>query len=197
MVNTAVQSQGFLFDLTPVNYQEYLLVIRPDPVVGNDILYSQKKAADLSESPLKNCCQHIVIASFYADTHEEDTIASMLQRTIKGKIRASFVWLDNYTCHTSSGSIFIRSRPIQYFHSIQQVIYPVLTLSSAIEKSRKVNFVREPHIPILKTNKKKIADVWDHFKDRKYENKFIADSLLLIRRNITEDKIELVREIKL
>jgi len=197
MVNTAVQSQGFLFDLTPVNYQEYLLVIQPDPVVGNDILYSQKKAAELSESPLKNCSQHIIISSFYANSHEEDTIANLLQRNIKGKIRTAFIWLDNYTCHTSSGSIFIRSKPVQYFNSIQQIIYPVLTLSSAIEKSRKVNFVREPHIPILKTNKKKIADVWDYFKDRKYENKFIADSLLLIKRNTMEDKADVVMEIKL
>lgn len=197
MNSTVVQPQAFLFTYTPVSYQEYLLVINPDAGVANDLSYTQKKAADIVGQLLKSNDTFITVASFFADATEETRIEKEIRYALKGKVRASFIWLDNYGCNPASGSIYIRSKPATYFRTIQQAIYPGLTLCSAVEKSRKINFVKEPHIIIAKTNRKKITEIWTQFKDKKYENKFIADSLFLLRKDTQEDDYELIAEIKL
>jgi len=197
MIHTSVQSQTFLFSYTPVIYQEYLLVINPDAGVANDLSYTQKKAADMMGSPSRHTDTFITVASFFANAEAEDQIAKDIKCSLKSKLRPSFIWLDNYGCNPASGCIYIKSKPVAYLRAIQQAIYPTLAISSAIEKSKKVNFVKEPHVVIARTNRKKVAELWQQFKDKKYENKFIVDSLYLLRKNVAEDTCELVAEIKL
>lgn len=197
MNSTAVLPQQILFTYTPVIYQEYLLVINPDAGVASDLSYTQKKAADAIGQSLKNNDTFITITSFFADPSAEKKIEKELRGCIRGKVRPSFIWLENYGCNPSTGSIYIRSKPAIYFRTIQQAIYPGLTLSSAVDKSSKINFVKEPHIIIAKTNRKKAQEWWPLFKDKKYENKFIADSLFLLKRNTTEDHYDLVAEIRI
>lgn len=198
-MNKVVQLQTSLFaTYAPVTYLEYLLVICPDAGVANDLSYIQKKAADAIGVPIKDNNTHIVLASFLADVNEERRIADEIRKSIKGKIRVSFVWLDNYGCHSSSGTIYIKSKPTQYFKSIQQAIYPGLILCSAVQKSSKIDFYNEPHIPVITSSgKKKFAEYWPVFKDKKYENKFIVDRLVLLKKDSREDIYNLVAEIKL
>jgi 2'-5' RNA ligase len=198
MSKTGSRQTSLFSTYAPVTYQQYVLAICPDDGVANDLSYIQKKVSESIGQSVKERVTHITLTSFFADISEEEQVVYEIKNTIKGKIKPSFIWLDNYGCQPSLGTIYIRSKPSQYFKSIQQMLYPCLFLCSAIQKNRKIYFSTEHYIPIIKSSgKKKITDYWPNFKDRKYENKFIADSIVLFRRDSVEDVYVRVGEVKL
>jgi 2'-5' RNA ligase len=194
-----VQSSLFSFQAT-VLFEEYLLVMDPDEKVSNDVTYLKKKAAEIiGNYPGKNSLPHISIVNFSANSLNEDAVISAIRSGLKGKIRSSFVWLEDHGCFPSSGTVYIDPKPKSYFIDIIKAIYPALKLCNAIDKDRKILFYKEPHITIARgLNKGNTDKIWDVFKDKKYESKFIADALTLLRRdNENEGKYKVVAKFKL
>ncbi len=200
-MNYSEAVQSSLFSLpTPALLEEYLLVMNPDEKVSNDVTFSKKKVAEIiGNYPGRYSLPHISIVNFSGNSQNETSIVASLGAALKGKIRASFIWLEDYGCMHSSGTVYIQPKPHSYFTAIIKAIYPALKLCSAIDKKRKLQFSYEPHITIARGMSKTNTDkVWDLFKDKKYENKFIADSLTLLRRDAEQEgKYKIVAEFRL
>ena len=200
MSDTATLQSSLFSMQVPALYGEYLLVMDPDVTVSNDVTYAKKKVSELIGSfPGKHSLPHISLINFSGNLLNEDRIINAIKLSLKGKVRTSFVWLEDYGCFPSSGTVYINPKPKSLFAEIQKAIYPALKLCSAIDKNAKMLFHKEPHITIArgmtKTNTEKI---WSLFKDKKYENKFIADTLTLLRRNAEQDGLyKLVARFKL
>ncbi len=174
--------------------------MNPDEKVSNDVTYAKKKLAEIiGNYPGKQSRPHISIVSFFANPLFEESVIEGLRGSLKGRIRSSFIWLQDYGCMHSAGSVYIQPKPLSYFTTIIKAIYPALKLCSAIDKKRKLHFYYEPHITIAKgMNKKNTDKVWEVFKDKKYESKFIADALILLRKDAeNEGNYKVVAEFKL
>jgi len=184
----SLQSSLFTTQVSTL-YVEYLLVMNPDETVSNDVSYAKKKAAEIiGNFPGKHSLPHISIANFSGNSLNEELIINSIKNSLKGKIRSSFIWLEDYGCFPSSGTVYIHPKPKSYFTSILKTVYPALKLCSAIDKNRKMLFYKEPHVTIARgMNKTNTDKIWNAFKDKKYENKFIADALTLLRRDAEQD----------
>src|SRR5580692_7479152 len=139
MDHTAAVQSSLFSSQTPVIYDEYLLVMNPDEKVSNDVVYSKKKVAEIiGNYPGKLSHPHISIVSFYGNSQNETLIISALNSSLKGRIRSSFIWLEDHGCLHSSGTIYIQPKPLSYFTLIIKAIYPNLKLCSAIDKKKKL-----------------------------------------------------------
>lgn len=200
-MSNSASLQSSLFSVqAPVLYSEYLLVMNPDVTVSNDVTYSKKKVADvIGNFPGKHSLPHISIVNFSGNILDEEQIINAIRGSLKGRVRTSFVWLEDYGCFQTSGTVYINPKPKSLFTDILKAIYPALQLCIAVDKSRKLLFYKEPHITIARgLSKTNIDKVWPLFKDKKYENKFIADTLTLLRRDIEHDgRYILVADFKL
>lgn len=193
-------TQASLFSApVPAVYEDYLLVINPDISVTNDINYSKKKAAEvLGTSVAKHSIPHISLASFSGNPLKEDLLVNEIRYHIKGRLKSSYIWLEDYGYFPTSGTIYIKPKPKDYFEAVLRAVYPALAVCSAVNKGRKLVLYKEPHLAIARGgNKEKNNKLWDNFKDKKYENKFVADALTLLRRDSANDLYKVVAEFKL
>ncbi|MBS1687637.1 MAG: 2'-5' RNA ligase family protein [Bacteroidetes bacterium] len=197
---SVITTQASLFTApVPAVYEDYLMVINPDIKVTSDVNYSKKKAAEILGSYAgKHSIPHISLASFSGNPLKEDLLVNEIRYHIMGRLKASFIWLEDYGCFPTSGTVYIKPKPKEYFESVLRTIYPALAVCSAVNKGRKLILYKEPHITIARgMNREKTNKLWDTFKDKKYENKFIADTLTLLRRDSANDLYKVVAEFKL
>ncbi len=199
-MNSISPSQSSLFSLPALQqYDEYLLVMNPDESVSNDVAYNRKKVIEMIGDKVKNNVPpYISIASFFYAIETEGALIRSITQCLKGRIRSSFIWLEDFGCIESKGDLFILSKPKSFFNEICKVVYPALVHCQGLDKSKTVAFNKDPHIPIAKgLSAAQLAKAWSFFKQKKYENKFIADKLSLLKRGDLDAEFALVAEFKL
>ena len=199
-MNSTLISQSSLFS-APVNqhYDEYLLVMNPDEMVSNDVAYNRKKTFELiGAKAVNNVLPHISIAHFFAQSDAETGLTQAISKCLKGRIRSSFVWLEDFGCAAKKGALFINPKPKSFFNDIIKAVYPAISMCQGLDKSKNIQFNKDPHVTIAKgLNPAQLTKAWTFFKQKKYENKFIADKLTLLRRSNDNSDYALVAEFKL
>lgn len=160
---------------------EYLLVIPPPEAICNRVQAIQKEFAGKYKAPMAlGSCPHLALVKFYAYQMTQERIANRLQLTAMA-LAPFKVELKDYgsvPAHTIYINVATRLPLQQVVRQIKQA-QSLLTLN----KEHKPHFIEEPHLPICRKLKPwQYEQGWLEYSHRHFTGKFIADSMLLLKR---------------
>ncbi|HRO41772.1 MAG TPA: 2'-5' RNA ligase family protein [Flavipsychrobacter sp.] len=199
MAQTTYQAPLFFPARDAVSSQEYLLVINPDANIATDIRYFKNKVWEIAgDHPGHYAQPHISIYNFLGFQQKEQAIINALSAVSKN-VKAAFVHLENFSCFEGSGTIYLTPRPKNYFSFLLRELYPTIFNCQGINRQSKIYSSTEPHIIIARGLKKdQFADAWSHFKDKSYRSSFLAESIVLLRKELLKnDQYDFVGEFRL
>ena len=199
MSQTAYQAPLFFPARDSVSSQEYLLVINPDTNISTDIRYFKNKVWELvSDYPGLYAPPHISIYNFLGFQQKEDAIIEALCNVSKS-VKSAFIHLENFHCFEGSGTIYLTPKPKNYFSMLLRALYPTIFNCNGINRQSKIYSSTEPHITIARNlRKEQFVQAWDYFKEKSYQSCFVAESLVLLRKELLKnDQYHVVGEFKL
>jgi len=199
MSQTAYQAPLFFPTRDAVSSHEYLLVINPDANISTDIRYFKNKIWELvGDYPGLYAQPHITIYNFLGFQQKEDAIIEALS-CVARNIKSTFIYLEDFSCFEGSGTIYVTPKPKHYFSALLRFLYPTIFTCAGINRQSKIYSSTEPHITIARGLKKdQFVLAWQHFKNKSYQSCFVAESLLLLRKELLKnDQYHLVGEFKL
>jgi 2'-5' RNA ligase len=199
MSQTAYQAPLFFPTRDSVSSQEYLLVINPDANITTDIRYFKNKVWEMvGDFPALYSQPHISIYNFLGFQQKEEAIVDALAQTAKS-VKSSFVHIENFNCFEGSGTIYLTPRPKNYFSMVLRALYPTIFNCQGINRQSKIYSSTEPHITIARNLKKEqFTQAWNYFRDKSYQSCFVAESLVLLRKELLKnDHYHLVEEFRL
>lgn len=178
--------------LKRLSIAEYLLLIQPRKDLSDSIVDIKKYFYDKYEAEKAiRGKPHITLVNFVQYTTFEDRIRQKL-RTISLS-RAPFqVHLHGYGSFPSH-TIFINilSRPV-----IQSLVKTIRTEAQSLLKLKADNrphFILDPHLTIARKLKPwQYEQGWLEFSNRNFSGKFIANNMVLLRRDLEGGKYEQV-----
>ncbi|HEY0356029.1 MAG TPA: 2'-5' RNA ligase family protein [Flavisolibacter sp.] len=178
--------------MEPVNFQmpgyrinEYLLVLKPQEELWQKILKVKEGFADKYQLPSARYLKpHIALVNFITLDMMEEKIIQRFQATAMGM--APFkVELRDYGSFPSH-TIFINvvtKLPIQNLVKQLKESQRILKLN----QETRPHFIEEPHIGIARKLKPwQYEQGWLDFSNRQFTGRFIADSMLLLKRKAGE-----------
>jgi 2'-5' RNA ligase len=186
MSSVLFQAPLFFPTQDTVSSYEYIVVINPDSNTSADIrLFKNKVWEMIGDYPSRYSQPHITIHNFLGFRQKEAYIVDALQKACE-KIKASPIYLDGFSSFPESGTIYLVPKPKIYFSDLLRSLYPKLFDCNGINRQSSIYSSTEPHITIARGLKKEEFDlVWPYFEDRVYQGSFVADSLILLRKELS------------
>ncbi len=183
--------------ITLPGYQqnEYLLVLKPHKELWNKITKVKEEFANKYSAPLAKVLKpHIALATFSAWAMAEEKIVQRLQHIAMG-ITPIKIELNNYRSFPSH-TIYIKVTskvPIQ--NLVKEIKEAQRILKTTNE--HKPHFIEEPHIAIARKLKPwQFEQGWLEYSHRQFTGRFIADSMLLLKRSTNTQPYQIVKRLE-
>ena len=185
--------------MEPVNFHmpgyrinEYLLVLNPPEDLWNKIIKIKNEFADKYKSEFARFSKpHISLINWVSLELMEERMMQRLQ-TISMGISPFKVELKDYGSFPSH-TIFINvlsKVPIQSLVREMKQAQKLMTLN----KENKPHFIETPHISICRKLKPwQYEEGWLEFSHRQFTGRFIADSMLLLKRRVGDKAYQIAK----
>lgn len=173
------------FNMPGYRINEYLLVLVPPEDLWQKILKVKEDFAEKYKVPASRYLKpHIALVNFLSLDMMEERIMQRLQ-TIAMGITPFKIELRDYSAYPSH-TIFINvvsKIPVQQITRQLKEAQRIMKLN----QENKPHFIEEPHIGIARKLKPwQFEQGWLEFSNRKFTGRFIADSMLLLKRKAGE-----------
>ncbi|HVZ57435.1 MAG TPA: 2'-5' RNA ligase family protein [Chitinophagaceae bacterium] len=174
--------------------QEYLLVLPPQPELASRISQAREQfAAEYDCQQARMGRPHIVLASFTQYLMLEERLMNRLRLVAMG-VTPFKVELRDFGSFPSHSIFFnVVSRvPVQgLVKRVRQETQRLMRL----DEEHKPYFNLEPHIPLVrKLLPWQYEKGWMEFSQRHFSGRFIADSMVLLKRPLGEMKFQVARQ---
>ena len=167
--------------VTGYQINEYMLVLQPNEELGNRIFKLRQSFAEKFGLQIpKISRQHLTIAHFVSWAMREDKIVHRLQ-AIAMSIAPFKMELKDYGS-LPSHTIFVQ---VATKLPVQNLVKQLRTAGELMKLNQefKPHFIEDPYFPVAaKLNPAQYEKAWSEFAHRHFTGRFIADSLLLLRR---------------
>lgn len=183
-INVSSQIPGYI-------YNEYLLVLEPHEELRNKIIYIKNVFAEKYKSVYAKFGQpHITLLNFIQFQIVEERLINRLKIIAMGyhPFKVELKDFGSFPSHT----IYINiDSQLQVKNLVKQLksAQHLLTLN----KDNKPHFIDNPYLTIArKLVPWQYEKAWQEYSNLQFTGRFIADSMLLIKRKVGEKKYEVV-----
>jgi len=193
----SIKSYFMKAQITLPGYQQndYLLVLKPHEELWNKMIKVKEEFAGKYNAPLARVLKpHMALATFTAWEMAEEKIVQRLQHIAMG-ITPTKVELNNYGCFPSH-TIYINVTSKVPIQSLVKEIKEAQRILKTTNE-HKPHFVEEPHIAIARKLKPwQFEQGWLEYSHRQFTGRFIADSMLLLKRSATSKAYQIVKRLE-
>ena len=185
-----------LIQIPGYRYNEYLLILNPHEDLRNKIIQVKKEFGEKYKAPIAFYTKpHIALVNFVQFDMMEEKIVNSLKTIAMGyaPFKVELKDYGSYPSHT----IYIN------IESKMQVQNLIRELKSAqrlmtLNKDNKAHFLDNPNITIAgKLAPWQYEQAWVEYSHRHFTGRFIADSMLLIKRRVGEKPYQIVQRFDL
>lgn len=177
------------------NVSEYLLVLKPNDELWNKIKKVKDEFANKYNAPLaRGLKPHIALATFTVWAMAEEKVVQRLQHIAMG-LSPIKIELNNYGSFPSHTI---------YINVTTKV--PIQTLVKEIKEAQRIlrtnnehkpHFIEAPHIAIARKLKPwQFEQGWLEYSHRQFTGRFIADSMLLLKRSVNTQPYQIVKRLE-
>ena len=181
-----------LIQIPGYRYNEYLLILNPHEELRNKIMYIKNAFADKYKSNYAKFGQpHITLVNFIQFEMMEERVVNRLKTIAMGyhPFKVELKDFGNFPSHT----IFINVDTQLQVKNLVKEIKPAQQLMT-LNKDYKPHFIDTPHIPIArKLVPWQYEKAWLEYSHLQFTGRFIADSMLLIKRKVGDMKYQIVQ----
>lgn len=181
-----------LVQIPGYRYNEYLLILNPHEDLKNKIVQVKKEFAEKYKAPIALYTKpHVTLVNFIQFDMMEERLVNSLKTIAMGY--APFkVELKDYGSFPSH-TIYINIESKQQVQNLVRVVRPARSLMT-LNKDNKPHFIDNPHLTIArKLAPWQYEQAWLEYSHRHFTGRFIADSMLLIKRRIEEKAYQIVQ----
>src|SRR5688500_16930259 len=180
-----------LIQIPGYRYNEYLLVLNPHEELRNKIRQVKKEFSDKYKAPAALYGKpHIALVNFVQFEMMEERLVSHL-KTIAMGCAPFKVELKDYGSFPSH-TIFINIATKQQVQNLVRELRPAQRLMT-LNKENKPHFIDDPHLTVArKLLPWQYEQAWLEYKHRHFTGRFIADSMLLIKRKVGDKAYQIV-----
>jgi 2'-5' RNA ligase len=174
-------------------YNEYLLILHPNEDLRGKIMQIKKEFSGKYRAPAALAsAPHITLVNFIQFKMIEERLIYRL-KIIAAGYHAFTVELKNYG-NFPSHTLFINVESKQVIQNLGKELTgarQVMTLN----KDHKPHFIHDPHITIArKLLPWQYEKGWLEYQNRHFSGRFIADSMLLLKRPVDQKKYQAVQQ---
>ena len=173
-------------------YNEYLLVLSPHEELWDKIMKVKEKFHDDYKAPTALWGKpHITLVNFLQFEMMEERIVNRLKTIAMGynPFKVEFKDFGSFPSHT----IYINIESKQQVQNLVREIRPAQRLTT-LNKDNKPHFLDNPNVTIArKLMPWQYEQGWLEYSNKHFTGRFIADSMLLIRRRIEEKAYQIVQ----
>jgi len=181
-----------LIQIPGYRYNEYLLILNPHEELRNKIIYIKNAFADKYKSNYAKFGQpHITLVNFIQFEMMEERVVNRLKTIAMGyhPFKVELKDFGSFPSHT----IFINVDTQLQVKNLLKEIKPAQQLMT-LNKDYKPHFIDTPHIPIArKLVPWQYEKAWLEYSHLQFTGRFIADSMLLVKRKVGDMKYQIVQ----
>ena len=181
-----------LIQIPGYRYNEYLLILNPHEELRNKIIYIKNTFADKYKSNYAKFGQpHITLVNFIQFEMMEERVVNRLKTIAMGyhPFKVELKDFGSFPSHT----IFINVDTQLQVKNLVKEIKPAQQLMT-LNKDYKPHFIDTPHIPIArKLVPWQYEKAWLEYSHLQFTGRFIADSMLLVKRKVGDMKYQIVQ----
>lgn len=182
-----------LIQIPGYRYNEYLLILNPHEELRNKIIYIKNVFADKYKSAYAKFGQpHITLVNFVQFEIAEDRLLNRLKTIAMGyhPFKVELKDFGSFPSHT----IFINVDTQLQVKNLVKELKPAQQLMT-LNKDNKPHFIDTPHLTIArKLVPWQYEKAWQEYSNLQFTGRFIADSMLLIKRIVGDKKYQIVRQ---
>lgn len=172
---------------------EYLLVLSPNEALREKIQkVKQQFFDDYKSASALYGKPHIILANFLQFDIREERIVNRLNNISQGyhPIKIELKDFGSFPSHT----IFINITSKQQIQSLVKTIRSEAQQLMKLNNENRPHFILEPHINIAqKLNNAQFQRAWVEYSQKHFTGRFMADSMLLLKRPLGEMKYQIVK----
>lgn len=180
-----------LIKIPGYNYNEYLLILNPHEDLRNKIMQIKKEFYEKYKAPAALYSKpHLTLANFVQFEMMEERLVNRL-KTISMGYHPFKVELKDYGSFPSH-TIFINVESKQQVQNLVKELRPAQRLMT-LNKENKPHFINDPHLTVArKLLPWQYEQGWLDYSHRQFTGRFIADSMLLLKRRVGDKNYQIV-----
>ncbi len=181
-----------LIQIPGYRYNEYLLVLNPHEELRNKIMKVKEEFYEKYKAPFARYSKpHITLVNFVQFEMMEERLINHL-KTIAMSYAPFKVELKDYGSFPSH-TIFINVDTKQQVQNLIREVKPAQRLMT-LNKDNKPHFIDDPHLTVArKLLPWQYEQGWLEYSNRHFTGRFIADSMLLIKRRVGDKAYQIVQ----
>ncbi len=181
-----------LIQISGYRYNEYLLVLSPHEELWNKIVKVKREFHDAYKAPTALWVKpHITLVNFLQFEMMEEKIVNRLKTIAMGytPFKVELKDFGNFPSHT----IYVNLESKQQVQNLVRELKPAQQLLK-LNKENKPHFIDEPHVTIArKLLPWQYEKGWQEYSHKHFTGRFIADSMLLIKRRVGDMPYQIVQ----
>ena len=181
-----------LIQIPGYRYNEYLLVLNPHEELRNKIRQVKKEFYDKYKAPSALYGKpHITLVNFVQFDMMEERLVNHLKMIAMGytPFKVELKDYGSFPDHT----IFINVATKQQVQNLARELRPAQRLMT-LNKDHKPHFIDDPHLAVArKLLPWQYEQGWLEYSNRHFTGRFIADSMLLIKRKVGDKAYQIVQ----
>ena len=182
-----------LIKIPGYRYNEYLLVLSPHEELWNRIKKVKEEFSENYKSEQAKWGKpHVTLANFIQFEMMEDRLVNRLKTVAMGyhPIKVELKDFGSFPSHTIYINVTSKL-PIQ--NLIKEIRHEAQRLMK-LNDDNKPHFIMEPHLTIARKLKPwQYEKGWLEYSNKHFTGRFIADSMLLLKRPVDEKKYQIVQ----
>lgn len=171
---------------------EHLLVLQPHEELRNRLQTIKKEFADKYKAPMTTATKpHITLVQFMAYEMSEERLVSRMAHIALGltPFKVELSGFGSFPSHTIYAAVTTKlpiKEVVKELKSAQQLM--------TLNKDHKPHFIEESHLTICRKLKPwQYEQGWLEYSHRHFAGRFIADSMLLLKRPVNEKGYQIVK----
>lgn len=182
--------------LNGYHLSEYLLVLEPNEALQQKILQLKQHFADTYDCPTAVYSKpHITLLRCLQYTMAESRWLPRLERIISGT-DPFLVELSDF-CSFPTHTIFIQVKTKNPIIELVRSLRPLQPMIKT-DKAHKPHFIMDPHVTIArKLLPWQYEKGWLEYSNSEFSGRFMADHVLLMRKQMDEKKYEVIKRFQL
>ncbi|MDB5198946.1 MAG: hypothetical protein JWO92_909 [Chitinophagaceae bacterium] len=181
-----------LIQIPGYRYNEYLLILNPHEELRNKIMQVKKEFGEKYKAPIAFYTKpHITLINFVQFDMMEERLINSLKTIAMGNapFKVELKDFGSFPSHT----IFINIESKQQVQNLVKELRPAQRLMT-LNKDNKPHFIDNPHLTVArKLLPWQYEKGWLEYSNRHFTGRFIADSMLLIKRKVGDKAYQIVQ----
>ena len=180
-----------LIKIPGYNYNEYLLILNPHEDLRNKIMRVKNEFYEKYKAPAALYSKpHLTLVNFVQFEMMEERLVNRL-KTISMGYHSFKVELKDYGSFPSH-TIFINVESKEQVQNFVKELRPAQRLMT-LNKENKPHFINDPHLIVArKLLPWQYEQGWLDYSHRQFTGRFIADSMLLLKRRVGDKNYQIV-----